>query len=92
MSEQPGGHARIVEEPEPAPKVTTPAPPEPPKPSAPGKVTLYAVPPMGTLTVPPADEGGEAVVITRYGTEVDTATARRAHEAAAASGFRIREG
>jgi hypothetical protein len=91
MSEQPGGHARIVEQPEPAPKVTPPAPPSPPVPDPPGKVTLYAIPPMGTMTVPPLDPGGEPVVITRYGTVVDTATARRAHEAAAASGFAIRE-
>jgi hypothetical protein len=90
MTEQTDGHVR-VQQPEAAPKVTPPAPPAPAKPDAPGTVTLYAIPPMGTMTVPPLGDGDEAIVITRYGTVVDTATARRAHEAAAASGFRIRE-
>lgn len=91
MSEQTDGHVR-VQQPEPAPKVTPPAPAAPPKPAAPGMVTLYAVPPMGTMTVPPLEgDDGEPVVITRYGTEVDLATAQRAHEAAALAGFSIRE-
>jgi hypothetical protein len=80
-------------QPEPA-AVVKPAAPEaeaPKTPDAPGKVTIYAVPPMGTLTVPPLDGKGESVVIDRYGTEVDEATAQRAREAAAASGFSIRE-
>lgn len=87
--EGPAGGAD-VEQPEPAPSITAPEPDEPAKPHTPGKVTMYAVPPMGTLTIP-ADGDGEAVVIDRYGTEVDEATAERAREAAAASGFRIRE-
>lgn len=77
--------------PEPAPQPAAPkAPPRPPH--DPGDtVTLYAVPPMGTMTVPPLDGDGEPVVITRYGTQVDGATADRAHEAAALAGFTIRE-
>jgi len=82
-----------AEQPEPAPVIADPAaaPPDPDKPRTPGKVTIYAVPPMGTLTVPPLDGDGEAVVIDRHGTEVDEATAERARQAAAASGFSIRE-
>lgn len=69
-----------------------PVPDQPVRPGTPGMVTLYAVPPMGTMTVPPLEgDDGEPVVITRYGTEVDTATATRAHEAAALAGFAIRE-
>lgn len=82
-----------VEQPEPAPEITgteTETGTEPVKEHKPGMVTIYAVPPMGTLTVP-GDGDGDPVVITRYGTEVDEATAERAREAAAASGFRIRE-
>lgn len=86
------GGGADVEQPEPAPSITAPEPEqdEPAKDHIPGMVTMYAVPPMGTLTIP-ADGDGEAVVIDRYGTEVDLPTAERAREAAAASGFRIRE-
>jgi hypothetical protein len=83
-----------VEQPEPAPQITgtetETGTDEPAQEHAPGMVTIYAVPPMGTLTIP-ADGDGEPVVIDRSGTEVDEETAQRAREAAAASGFRIRE-
>lgn len=78
--------------PEPAPQPAAPA--APPRPAhAPGDtVTLFAVPPMGTLTVPPLEgDDSDPVVITRYGTQVDGATADRAHEAAALAGFTLRE-
>lgn len=80
-----------AEQPEAAPRIGVPVPEAPRKPDAPGKVTIYAVPPMGTLTVPPLDGKGDPVVINRYGTEVDEETADRAREAAALSGFLIRE-
>ncbi|HMH89693.1 MAG TPA: hypothetical protein VK586_01280 [Streptosporangiaceae bacterium] len=57
----------------------------------PGKVTLRAVAPVGSVTIPPLEPGGESVLITREGTQVDVDTARRAHEAAARSGFTLRE-
>jgi hypothetical protein len=79
-----------VEQPEAAPSITGTEPDEPVREHAPGMVTIYAVPPMGTLTVP-ADGDTPEVVIDRYGTEVDLPTAERAREAAAASGFKIRE-
>ena len=77
-------------QPEAAPSITEPEPDAPPREHAAGMVTIYAVPPMGTLTIP-GDGDTEAVVIDRNGTEVDEATAQRAREAAAASGFTIRE-
>ena len=59
---------------------------------APGeRVTLAPVPPLGSLTLPPLEDGGESLVIEEAGTEVDAATAVRAREAAVAAGFRLRE-
>ena len=59
---------------------------------APGeRVTLAPVPPLGSLTLPPLEDGGESLVIEKDGTEVDAATAVRAREAAVAAGFRLRE-
>jgi hypothetical protein len=58
--------------------------------SAAGTVTLATAPPLAALIVPALDDGGEEVVITEAGTEVDAATAQRAHEAAAVAGFRLR--
>jgi hypothetical protein len=49
-----------------------------------GMVTLATMPPVGSVTV-------DDVVITEEGTEVDEATAERAHEAAQLAGFRLRE-
>jgi hypothetical protein len=84
-----------AEQPEAAPVIPAPdarpAPAGPAREHAPGMVTIYTVSPMGTLTIPPMGADGKAVVIDRHGTEVDEATAERAREAAAASGFRIRE-
>jgi hypothetical protein len=88
-----------VVQPEPAtgPAAAAPAAPAPKPPPHPAhdpgdQVTLYAVPPMGTMTVPPLeDDDSDPVVITRYGTQVDGATADRAHEAAALAGFTLRE-
>jgi hypothetical protein len=79
--------------PEPAPQPAAPKAPLPPAHDPGDTVTLYAVPPMGTMTVPPLEDGddSEPVVITRYGTQVDGATADRAHEAAALAGFTLRE-
>jgi hypothetical protein len=65
--------------------------PQPMPPAADGHVNLATVPPMTSLTVPPDAEGGETVVIDVYGTEVDDATAARAHAAAATAGFKLRE-
>jgi hypothetical protein len=49
-----------------------------------GMVTLATTAPLGSVTV-------DDVVITPEGTEVDEATAERAHEAAMLAGFRLRE-
>jgi len=76
--------------PEAAPVITGKVVDGPAKPRTPGKVTLYTVPPMGTLTVP-ADGDGDPVVIDQGGVEVDEVTAARAREAAAVSGLRLRE-
>jgi hypothetical protein len=65
--------------------------PQPMKPAREGHVNLATVPPMGKLTVPPLEDGGEAVVIDVYGTEVDQATAERAYAAAQTAGFNLRE-
>jgi hypothetical protein len=65
--------------------------PQPAKPARPGFLNLATVPPMGSLTVPPLENGGEAVVIDVYGTEVDEATAERAYAAAQTAGFSLRE-
>jgi hypothetical protein len=65
--------------------------PQPAKPARPGFRNLATVPPMGSLTVPPLENGGEAVVIDVYGTEVDEATAERAYAAAQTAGFSLRE-
>jgi hypothetical protein len=65
--------------------------PQPMKPPKPGFRNLATVPPMGSLTVPPLDAGGEAVVIDVYGTEVDEATAERAYAAAQTAGFSLQE-
>lgn len=65
--------------------------PQPMPPARPGYVNLATVPPMGSLTVPPLDEAGDTVVIDVYGTEVDEATAERAHAAARAAGLSLRE-
>jgi hypothetical protein len=65
--------------------------PQPMQPARPGHVNLAAVPPMGSLTVPPLEEGGDSVVIDVYGTEVDEETAERAYAAAQAAGLSLRE-
>jgi len=66
--------------------------PQPMKPARPGHVNLATVPPMTHLHVPPLDDdGGEPVTIDVYGTEVDDATAGRAHDAARAAGLTLRE-
>ena len=62
---------------------------EPPK-AKDGNVIL-AAPERRSVTLPPLDEGGETVVITADGTEVDEDSAQRAHAAALAAGFRLRE-
>jgi hypothetical protein len=67
------------------------APPAPPAAPAPPRVTLAVSAPVSALHVPPLEDGGEVVVITRDGTEVDEVTARRAHEAADFAGFTLRE-
>lgn len=54
-------------------------------------VTLAPVPPLGSVTLPPLEDGGKGLVIEAGGTEVDADTARRAHEAALAAGFRLQE-
>lgn len=56
-----------------------------------GNVILATRHPMGDLTVPPLEGGGETVTITADGTEVDKATAERAHQAARLAGFALRE-
>jgi hypothetical protein len=65
--------------------------PQPMPAARPGFVNLATVPPMGSLTVPPLNDGGESVVIDVYGTEVDEATAERAFAAARAAGLTLRE-
>lgn len=65
--------------------------PQPMKPARPGHVNLATVPPMGSLTVPPLEDGGETVTIDVYGVEVDDATAERAYAAAQAAGLTLRE-
>lgn len=60
-------------------------------PAADGMTRLATVPPFGSLTVPPLEAGGESVVITAEGTDVDAGTAERAQEAARLAGFRLRE-
>jgi hypothetical protein len=71
------------------PEAVTPGPER--KPSADGMVTLAAEAPLGSVTVPSLDEGGETVVITRDGTEVDEATAERALAAAQSGGYKLRQ-
>jgi hypothetical protein len=61
------------------------------EPAAGGQVRLATVAPVATLHVPPLDDGGSVVVITQDGTDVDQATARRAHEAARSAGITLRE-
>lgn len=56
-----------------------------------GKVTLAPVPPLGSVTLPPLEDGGEGLVIDAAGTEVDADTARRAQEAALKAGCRLQE-
>jgi hypothetical protein len=65
--------------------------PQPMKPAREGFVNLATVPPMGKLTVPPLEDGGETVIIDVYGIEVDKATAERAYAAAQTAGFSLRE-
>jgi hypothetical protein len=55
-----------------------------------GKVTLAPVAPLGSVTLPPLEDGGEGIVIAEGGTEVDAETAARAHEAARQAGFKLR--
>jgi hypothetical protein len=55
-----------------------------------GKVTLAPEPPLGSVTLPPIEDGGEGIVIAEGGTEVDADTAQRAHEAAQRAGFKLR--
>lgn len=55
----------------------------------PGRLVLAAVEPLGSVTLPPLEEGGETTVITREGTEVDSATALRAYEATQGHGLRV---
>jgi hypothetical protein len=69
------------------PEPVTPDPPR--KPSADGKVILATVAPLGSVTVPPLEEGGETVVITPDGTEVDEETAERALAAAQSGGYKL---
>lgn len=69
------------------PEAVTPEPA--PKPSADGIVRLATVPPLGSVTVPPLDEGGPTAVITRDGTEVDETTAERALAAAQSGGYKL---
>jgi hypothetical protein len=57
----------------------------------PRHVTLAVSGALSALHLPPIDEGGEAVVITAEGTQVDEATARRAREAAREAGFSLAE-
>jgi hypothetical protein len=47
---------------------------------------------MGSLTIPPLDDGGESVVITTEGADVSEETAERAREAARLAGLRLTEG
>lgn len=56
-----------------------------------GHVILATRHPMGDLTVPPLEEGDETATITADGTEVNKATAARAHEAARLAGFTLHE-
>jgi hypothetical protein len=65
--------------------------PDAPRTAADGKVILAPVPPLGSVTLPPLEEGGKSFVIEAVGTEVDEETAERAHAAASAAGFRLRE-
>jgi hypothetical protein len=78
----PGGSGQ----PTPEPVTATPLPPVTPNPDPvpAGKVRLFL---EGLLSHVHVDK----VTITREGTDVDPETARRAHEAAALSGLRIRE-
>jgi hypothetical protein len=55
------------------------------------KVTLAPVPPMGSLTLPPLEGGGEGIVIEVDGTEVDADAAQRALKVATEAGFRLQE-
>jgi hypothetical protein len=56
-----------------------------------GHVRLATRWPVGDLTVPPLDAGGDTVIITREGTVVDAETAARARQAAHAAGHPLRE-
>ena len=42
-----------------------------PSSSGSGKVTLAPVPPLGSVTLPPLEDGGEGIVIAEGGTEVE---------------------
>jgi hypothetical protein len=71
---------------------TSPAPPEPAAaPAAAGMVTLATQLPLTSLVIPPLGDDDEGVTITGAGTEVDAATAVRAHAAAMLAGYRLRE-
>ena len=65
--------------------------PQPMPPAGDGYVNLATVPPVVSLTIPPATDGDPTVVITDYGTLVDAATATRAYSAATTGGFNLRE-
>lgn len=56
-----------------------------------GRVTLAPVPPLGSLTLPPLEEGGQQIVIEAEGTEVSQKAAQRAYEAALRAGVRLQE-
>lgn len=70
-----------VDESLPHPSAPRPAPPA-------GHIILATVEPVATVTLPPLEQGGETVVITREGTAVDEATAARAYEATAGHALR----
>lgn len=72
----------------PAVDASVPHPSPPADPPAPGNIVLAAVEPLGSVTLPPLNEGGKTIVITRYGTEVDEATAARAWAATGGHGLR----
>lgn len=61
-----------------------------PAPAA-GRKTLAVTGNVQELHIPPLEEGGDHVVITPDGTEVDEETAARAHEAAALAGVQLTE-
>jgi hypothetical protein len=55
------------------------------------RIRLAPVPPLGSVTLPPLEEGGKSLVIEEGGTEVDAETAQRASAAAIRAGFRLQE-